>query len=78
MWGGVRVEKGTRPRVGLGRPEVGTTVSEEQNLDIVAVEWGDAELGERLGAHCVSREAHSLGAVVGEGREYFVGVGGDT
>lgn len=47
VWGGVRVEKGTRPRVGLGRPEVGTTVSDEQNLDIVAVEWGDAELGER-------------------------------
>lgn len=32
----------------------------------------DAELGEQLGVQCVSKEVHSLGAVVGEGRECFV------
>lgn len=32
----------------------------------------DAELGEQLGVQCVSKEVHSLGAVVGEGQECFV------
>lgn len=45
VWGGVRVEKETRPRVSLGRPEEGTTVSEEKNLEIVVLEWGTRNWG---------------------------------
>lgn len=45
----MRVKKETRPKVGLGRPEVGTTASEEKNLEIVALEWVRRDWGSSWG-----------------------------
>lgn len=45
----MRVKKETRPKVGLGRPEIGTTASEEKNSEVVALEWVRRDWGSSWG-----------------------------
>lgn len=60
------MEKEERPRVGLGRPEVGPPLAKKRIWRLLFWKLGGAVRSS------VCMEVHSLGAVVGEGQECFV------
>lgn len=68
MWGGVREER-TSTGVRLGRrEEVEDMLGKERICRLLR---GGKQLG-RNWTQCVGKEMHSLGTLVGEGRECFV------
>lgn len=68
------MDEGTRTGVRLRRHEdVGDTLGKERICRLWGG-WRKTELGEELGAQYVGKEVHSSEALVGEGRECFVGL----
>lgn len=71
VWGGVR-EEGTSTGVRLGRREEVEDMLGKERICRLTAAGRKTEL-RRNWAQCVGKEVHSLGALVGEGRECFVG-----